>query len=459
MADPAGPCQCTPFQNICCCGAINGITVTQPACQTLPDGSVVNNPAFVASLGKSFWTYKFFTDCTQTTQAISNLGIPVCGVLNSINLVVSEKIDGCGDFVSVPFTLTANDPNLGPAPSGFQWVKVETSGRYDKGVSVEYRLEILGDYPIAVEPIEVTTTTEVITFDCGCFQVPLCPPQGQLQVTKNCGHTIINNQATLNYSVEVANIGNGTLTNVQYLDTIVVPIRLSLGTITVTPPTLSVDTTTPGFVKISGNLGTIAPGGIVPITYSIPIAAVTEPGEYLITNTANASASGTQSSATCTTNLDVVKLTAAKCCSGTTGNRVVFTLTIGSVSPSPSVIVNILDHLTIPTGVTVQFADFAGCSAVFSGTVTPVPTNTPITGPVEIDIHCGNVLVPSGGVYVKVGTLFVLGSTVVGSSSIVNTITDVVPVDPSAQVFLGVSPIPVSAQINVDLSVVCQSPC
>jgi hypothetical protein len=419
----------------------------------------VNNPAFVANLGKSFWTYKFFTDCTQSTRAISNFGIPICAVVSSENLIVSEKIDGCGGFVLVPFTLTANDPNLGPAPSGFQWVKVETSGRYDKGVSVEYCLEIVGDYPTAIEPIKVKAANNVITFDCGCFQVPLCPPQGQLQITKKCGHTIIKNQANLNYSVEVTNVGNGQLTNVQYLDTIVIPIRLNLGTITVTPPNLSINTSIPGLVKISGNLGTIPPGGSVPITYSVPMATVTEPGKYLITNTANASASGTQSSATCTSNLDVVKLTAAKCCSGTTGNKVVFTLTISSVSTSPSVTVTILDNLSIPAGITVEFSDFAGCSAVFSGTGTPVPTNTPITGPVGIDIRCENVVVPGGGSYIKVGTLFVTGSTVIGSSAIVNTITNVVPVDPTAQVFLGVSPIPVSAQVNVNLAVVCQSPC
>lgn len=459
MAESASPCQCTPYQNICCCGATDGITVTQPTCQTLPDGSIVNNPAFVASLGKSFWTYKFFTDCTQSTRAISNFGIPVCGVISNEHIIVSEKIDGCGSFVNVPFTLTADDPNLGPAPTGFEWIKVETSGRYDKGVSVEYRLEILGDYPIAIEPIKVKAATNIITFDCGCFQVPLCPPQGQLQVTKTCGETIINNQATLNYIVEVANVGDGQLTNVQYLDTIVIPTRLTLGNITVTPSTLTIDTTTPGFVKISGNLGTITNGGSVPITYSIPIAAVTEPDKYLITNTANAAANGTQSSATCTANLDVVKITAAKCCTGTVGNKVIFTLTIGSVSASPSVTVNILDHLTIPAGVTVEFADFAGCSAVYNGTGIPVPTNTPISGPVDINIRCENAVVPSGGVYVKVGTLFVLSSSVVGSASIVNTITNVVPVDPSAQVFLGVSPIPVAAQVDVNLAVVCQNPC
>jgi hypothetical protein len=44
MALPAQPCNGSPYLNICCCGMQTGITVVQPECQTLPDGSVVNNP-------------------------------------------------------------------------------------------------------------------------------------------------------------------------------------------------------------------------------------------------------------------------------------------------------------------------------------------------------------------------------------------------------------------------------
>lgn len=316
MANPAQPCECSQYTNICCCGPKNGISVVQPTCQNLPDGSVVTNPAFVPKLNKSFWTYKFLTDCNSATRAISNFGILICGVITADKLIVSEKIDGCGIFVSVPFTLTKNDPNLGTAPEGFQFLKVETLERFEKGVCVEYRLEIIGDFPVSEQPIKVKAGPEVITFDCeGCFLVPECNPNGKLTVTKKCNHTIIDNQTKLNYDLDVGNIGNAALDNVQFEDIIFVPTQLAIGTITITPTTLTADTDIPGEIQIFGDLGTIEPGGNVPISYTIQIANVQAPGKYLINNTANAAADGTQASASCLSNLDVVKLKADKCCS------------------------------------------------------------------------------------------------------------------------------------------------
>ncbi len=63
MADLCQPCTCSPHENICCCPPSSGISVVQPACQTLPNGSVVVNTCFNADSGISTWTYKFFTDC------------------------------------------------------------------------------------------------------------------------------------------------------------------------------------------------------------------------------------------------------------------------------------------------------------------------------------------------------------------------------------------------------------
>ena len=77
-ADPAEPCSCTPYTLLCCCGPKDGISVIQPACQNLPDGGVISNPAYVPSLNKSFWTYKFMTDCSVTARGISSIGILIC---------------------------------------------------------------------------------------------------------------------------------------------------------------------------------------------------------------------------------------------------------------------------------------------------------------------------------------------------------------------------------------------
>ncbi|MCR4442439.1 MAG: hypothetical protein QHH10_09440 [Peptococcaceae bacterium] len=459
MAKPAQPCQCSPYQSICCCGPLNGISVVQPSCQNLPDGSVVNNPAFVPGLNKSFWTYKFITDCGQGTRAISNFGIPICEVLMAEHVTVSEKIDGCGQFLSVPFSLTVDDPNLGPAPDGFQWLKVETQERYEKGISVEYRIELLGDYPVAVQPIKVKAGSNINTFSCSnCYEVPDCNPQGKLSVTKECGHTIIDNQAVLNYNVAVTNTGNASLDNVQFQDTVYVPVQLSLGAITVTPATLTVNTGTPGQITISGNLGTILPGETVHVLYQIPIATVTIPGKYKINNTASAAAEGTKDSASCSTNLDVVQLSADKCCL-IEGNKGVYTLTLSSVGLSPDVTVHMFDRMEVPAGVVVKFLDLSGCEGYFSGTTNPVPTNTNIPGPASFDFICKNAVVPAGGSYKKLGTFILVSSSVVGTTTIMNTITDVVPVDPAAQVFLGVSGIPAVAPVDVQLNMVCGKPC
>ncbi len=459
MADVAKPCTCSPYLNICCCGAKNGISVVQPACQNLPDGSVVNNPAFVPELDKSFWTYKLITDCSQATKAISNFVIPVCDIIPAENIIVSEKIDGCGQFVPVPFTLTKTDPNFGTAPEGFQFLKIETEDRYEKGVSVEYRLEIVGDFPLAVQPIKVKAGTSILTFECDdCFLVPECNPQGELVLIKECGHTIINNQATLHYSLSVTNIGNAALDDVDFKDTIFIPTQLITGPITVTPPTLTVDTTIPGQVRISGNLGTIEPGGVVPITYEIPIASITTAGEYLINNTADVSAKGTKDSASCTTKIDVVELRADKCCT-IDGNQGTYTLTISSENDSPDIVVDIHDHMEVPTGVTIKFTSFNGCEARFSGSGDPVPLNTDITGPVGLDFICKSALIPSGGSFQKTLSFTLVSSSVLGTAVIDNTITEVIPVDPGAQVLLGVLNLPASAQIDIQLNMICQKPC
>ncbi|WP_058486364.1 hypothetical protein [Defluviitalea phaphyphila] len=134
MADIIQECNCTPHENLNCCGSINGISVAQPKCQTIPDGRVVNNPCFDPESGKSYWSYKFLTDCDQDTSAISNILIPICSSIPIENIIVSEKIDGCGEFTEIEFELITDDPNFGLAPEGFKWLKIETNDRFDKGV-------------------------------------------------------------------------------------------------------------------------------------------------------------------------------------------------------------------------------------------------------------------------------------------------------------------------------------
>jgi uncharacterized repeat protein (TIGR01451 family) len=431
----------------------------QPTCQTLPDGSVVNNPAFVAGEGVSYWTYKFLTDCTSATRGISTIGIPICAEIIAANITVEEKIDGCGSFTQIDFELKTDDPVLGTAPEGYQFIKITTADRYDKGVCVAYRISIVGDYPEAVQSIAVKAALVLYTFGCtGCYVVPGCTEAGRLVVNKLCSHTIDENQATLNYSVTVTNVGEEQLDNVIFEDTIFIPTQFTLGTITVSPDTLTVSTSTPGQVVISGNIGSIAPGGVVTITYSIPITNISQPGRYTINNTAMASATGTTDFSTCYTILDAVAFSASKCCTvdGAAGN---FRVTVSSVGASPDTTVDITDSMQLPAGVTIQFTSFNGCTVYYAGTTNAVPLNTNLTGPQEFDIFCEDVAVPAGEGVSKNIQFTLVSASVIGTSVITNTLLTVTPSNPDSLIFLGASNLPASASVNVTLSQVCAAPC
>ncbi len=459
MVEPAHPCECLPYRNICSRGPKNGISVTQPACQTLPDGSVVNNPAFVGlPVDKSYWTYKFLIDADEETEPINKIAIVICETVRITDLVVSEKVDECGRFIPVPFTLTHSDPNFGIAPHGFQLLVIHNNDRYDTGVCVVYRLEINGDFSTAVEPIKVRAGFCVLTFDCGCFFIPKCQGQGQLAVSKDCEWTIIDNRLLLNYSVNVSNIGNASLNDVDFLDEIEVPLQFTLGDISVDPPTLDVDTSTPGLIKISGSLGTIEPDESRHISYEIQIPQISDPGEYVVSNTASATSGGVQASAGCHLKVDAVQLSVNNCCMLDSLDAE-FALKFTSVDLSPATLVDILDSMEIPAGITLQFHGFDGCRATFRDSGIPVPLDSDVPGPADINIECGKVYVPAEGMTQKHITFTVVCISGLGALEIVNSIQQVTPSEPGNQVFLGASPVPAEAKVTVLASATCSSPC
>lgn len=459
MASPAQPCECSPYSNLCCCGSQNGITVVQPQCQTLPNGSVVNNPAFVVGLNSSFWTYKFITNCDTETRGISGIGIPICAEINAQNITVEEKIDGCGSYTVVPFELIIDDPNFGLAPEGFQFLKIITDDRYDKGVCTQYRIAIIGDYPEEVQAISVKAGNPVYKFECeNCFIVPGCVPEGKLLVSKNSETVIKNNQANIEYKVNVDNIGEALLDPVQFEDLIEIPTQLSLGQIVVSPSSLSVDTSVRGRILISGDLGEIKPGERVEISYSIPIIGISSPASYIISNVARAAAEGTESSDISESTLDVVKLSATKCAS-TNGNIGTFKFVIASVGDSPDVTVDILDQMILPTGVRVQFENFNGCEAYYAGTQTPIPLNVHLEGPISIDIICRNATIHSFESFTKTISYTLVSSSTYGTSSIINGITNVSPLNVEKMIYEGTENLPATASINVEIAQASQTPC
>lgn len=463
MADPCTPCTCVPYENICCCSQ-SGITVSQPLCQRLPDGSVVNNPCYDSIDKISYWTYKIITDCTQQTRGVSSIAIPVCETLHGNLLSVEEKIDGCGTFTPIDFELNKNDPVFGTAPQGFVFLKITTDDRYDKGVCAVYRLSISGNFPVGIKPISIKAGTSILDFNCdpeNCYLVPRCPDIGRLLVVKDCTKVIENGEVFLEYSVLVNNIGNITLNNILYNDRVTYDsTNITIGTITVEPPTLNVDTSTPSLIIISGNLGSLSPGDAIPITYRIPITSILSPGTYLISNTATVeSEEGVEASDSCSLEIEAVRLMGEKCCTSTGLDTFDFRIRVINVGNSPETQVTIEDTLIVPVGVTIQFTSFDGCTALFSDDLTPVPVNTDVTNRTII-ITCENLTVPLGGSVTKNISIRIVSTTAFTMAvEILNILTDVVFLNMDQQILLGIDNVPTTASIQISGRAECLNPC
>ncbi|MCA1320025.1 hypothetical protein LC085_08930 [Bacillus tianshenii] len=387
---------------------------------------------------------------------MSSFVIPVCQNISANTVVVSERIDGCGSYTSVPFSLSPTDPNYGSAPTGFNWLKVETSNRFDKGVTVEYRLEIIGNYPNGIQGIRVRAANNTLTFSCaGCFVVPQCPLPGQLIVNVSCEEIFMNNNVMLSYQVDVSNAGGSPVDNVLFTDTLLFSNNLTLGAIAISDPTLEINRTVPGRILITGNLGTIDPGGGRVITFSVPVVSVSGAGEYLIDNTASVVSSVTQATDFCTLNLDAVQLRADKCCN-VNGSQIVYRLTLANTPNSPDTTARIVDQLTIPLGLTVQFNSFGGCNGTFrSG--GEVPLNENITGPRVIDIVCNNLNILQGGTAVRDIQLTIVSSTT--QNATINNILREVNVITDFQLDLGTLNVPVTVDTNYVVTISCSNPC
>ncbi|MBB6453339.1 putative repeat protein (TIGR01451 family) [Salirhabdus euzebyi] len=454
MVDVCNSCECVPYQNICACPPIQGISVVQPQCQTLPTGTISQNPCFDEEADVSYWTYKFLTDSTpgQLVSGISNFVIPICETITEEDINVLEKIDGCGEFTEVAFTLDDTDPNFGPAPEGFNWLKVETDDRYDKGVCVEYRLEIEGNFPACAQPIGVKAGPNDFFFDCeDCYLVPCCGA-AELTVDKTC--ELEGNVAT--FKVSVCNTGDTTLENIELLDVVTFPENLPYTEITVSPNQLEVDEMD-GLIEFFGNIGSLEPGECTNREIQITFAP-TEPGEYAIENTATAEAEdGTLGTDTCDLVLAVVQVSGDKCCI-VNGNNIQFVLSVTNQPDSPATNVTLFDTICIPEGLTVEFDSFGtDCTAFISETDTPVETGEELEGPLCIDIVCETEL-PADGEVEKVIELTIVQSTTFGPTPITNVLSDIF-ITEDDQVELEPINIPAEADATFTAMVECDTPC
>ncbi|MCK8817057.1 hypothetical protein MWH28_06680 [Natroniella sulfidigena] len=461
MLDECQPCDCKPYENKCCCPEQNGIFIAQPKCQRLPDGRVVNNPCFVQEENSSFWSYKVVTNCDPATRGISSIAIPICEVIHEAHIRVEEKIDGCDEFKEIDtFELRKTDPIFGEAPEGFQFLKIETDDRYDTGVAVLYRIEITGNYPTAIQPLAVKAGPPVLLFDCSCYQVPACPPMPRLFIEKDCEVVIDDNQATLNYTATVSNVGDTNFANVQFRDQITYDAaNITFGEIIVDPD-LDIEEVEPGVIVISGSLGPLARGEITTVTVEIPVVSIVDPNRYLIRNMVTASAQGIEATDSCILFLDAVQLAADKCClQGPTVDANIFRIIVDNVGHSPQTDITIIDTLVVPQEVTVQFTSFDGCDAFFVDDGNPVPLNTDISGR-AINIICEELTVAQGGTVIKDIQFNVVATRAfVEPVRIINSLQDIIFLNQDQQILLGIDNLPVTARIAVVGELDCEDPC
>ena len=450
-------CICIPYTNICCCGPTGGICVVQPTCQRLLDGLVYQNPVYLPELHKTFYTYKTMTDCAAATRGISTIVIPICSKITAQNVVVYEKINCCTLFEEIEFEIVTSDPFFGTPPDGFNFLKIETSGRYDKGVCTVYLIEMLGDFPTASEDIQIKAANNKLIFDCGCFLMPACPPEGKLALEQKCSKSIVDNQLFLSYEVNVSNVGAAAIDDVLFEDIIFYNTSFGIGSITTDPP-LDIDTSTPGEIKLSGNLGTLEPSAVRIIRIDVETDAFTQPGEFTFTNMSKATGGSQEQSATCDSVVKVVKLIGDKCCV-VEGGQVRFIFSIANAQGSPATTIDYSDRMVIPEGLIVKFLDFDGCTATYEDSGLPVPLNTDIEGAVSIILSCSGVPLGQSTTFSKnilLEIVCVMSSRVM---SLVNTLRQTALSNPDEELLLPVENIPVSAEVAVQYSTECKNPC
>lgn len=449
-------CECIPSANIACQNQ-ESISVAQSQCQILPDNTTMENPFYDSTLNITYWSYKLVIGCPQSPIVEPTIiYIPIYENISTEMLSVSEFILSCGRFEEVSFDF---DTTITP-PAGFKYVRIPVNDRYTTGTSATYRLAVLGNYPQAIQSILVQTNgADLLTFDAD-YQVPGEPANARLSVTKTAEVSIVDNQATINYTATVTNTGNVNLADVSYLDTINYDNEnVSIGTITVDPSTINVDTSTPGTIVLSGDLGNLNMGESAVITYSVPLTGYNRPGNFVFASSTTARSGDVTNTTNTEINVEVVQFSTNAVCNVSSSNTGEFIIGISSVPSSPDSNIFITDTITVPTGVTVQFISFGSCTAVFADTGEPVLLNTDVTDR-QIVITCTANIPPSGTMNYTFSLRAISTTTIQQTpGEIVNIITDVTLQDPSMQVLLGVSPLPNTVSMEAGGEAVCSNVC
>lgn len=431
--------------------------ISVPMCQIIPTGDSVSNPFFDTGLNTSYYTYQITNPCDGPTE-LNAVSISLCASLPIENISVAARIGSCPDFTDLTALI---DNTVNPPPEGFNSLTINLDNNVAPGTCAIIRLALIGNYPVSTVNSNIAyITPDETTFSNFGWIIPGCPVIPRLTVNKQC---VIDNETSndlqILYTVDVSNTGNVTLTNIAFTDLISYPTNVTIFDVIV-PEGITVDLTTPNLIRLTGTFDQLEPGEDIRLNYTVIVASFGAPGVFSFINTATAQSGDVSAASMCTATVNVFAFQGELCClfseSGSTGNTASFEFRTINVAGSPSTDVVTTSSLATTGGLQILFLSFGGCTAVFSGTNTPVPLNEVLTAPM-VTLTCGGTLPENGTLTTEVTFRFI--SSNFGGGSITATFNSIELADPTVGRLLPVDTLPLSRTVSISYDSACQNPC
>lgn len=453
-------CECPPSKNRVCKSIEslgNLISVTQPECVNLADGSLEVNPYIDTSNNRSYWAYKVVVNCNDCKYSPRFIYILINENIMYEDLQIEERIITKQEFKVIDY-IFESPPEVTP-PRGFKFVKISVQGRYTTGTCALYRFSINGIYPVAIQPIYVITIDEEFLYFRAPYDVPGLSLNPRIVVTKQADVIIDNNDASIEYEVNIMNTGNSVLTNVMYDDTIRYDGQnIRIGQITVVPDFINIDTSVGGEIRLFGDIGTLEIGESFEIRYVVPILNFSQPNIYSFVSNVIASSGDVKGITNNIAQIEVVEFITANVCEIPSEDIVEFVNSLKLVEGSPKSKVMTRSVVNIPEGVVVKVLDFSGCKAYYADDQQEVEVGDIVTNR-QIVVECIEEIIPNS-ISFNVIKLQIISIDVANIPyEIVNRFESVELLYPDKQVSLGAFPLPNIVQVLVGIESICNNPC
>lgn len=439
-------CACIPTSNVIC-QQQSDIVLSMPTCQVVNGQGVRGNPYYDEEAQRSYWTYKILTLCNLFTNQVEDIYIPIYENIEMNMLTVYEIIPACNGRSELTYDFT--NPSGVTPPTGFKYVHIQTGQRYGTGACILYQLAIIGENIPSQQTLYVNTNSGLFIFGAG-FPVPGQLAAPMLSLTKEAVLTMEGSSGFIDYTIMVTNTGNQAFSQVMLQDNIDYPGNMvTIGPITVNPSTLQVDTSASGMIRVSGDLGAIAMGETVMVTYRVPLIGFSGPGTYNFNSRTMVMNEEIQAGAETLMQVPVVELVNTMNSAVTGVNTINMIIDISNQGNSPETLINASAVLVIPSTLTIRLMNLSGCSATIGETDQPAFANTDYSG-VNIGLLCP-MTVPSNGM-AEINIPVQIQSVRQGEegfSTLILRLEEVVLQDAGSQVFLGATPIPLETSIRI----------